>query len=164
MLSFGSYRRDLFRDVSAMMESLGLLVVEVSQDKEKGSTNMRVVLTKEGSDITTDDLEAAYNVLYPMYQVVCENRDLNLEVSSPGLQRNLKDYSEFRVFKGRDVRVYSTEYSSYVSGKIVDSDDSSLVLGAYLIEDKKESGESITLKFDTIAKAKLECRWEEKKK
>ena len=99
MLSFGSDRRDLFRDVSAMMESLGLLVVEVSQDKEKGSTNMRVVLTKEGSDITTDDLEAAYNVLYPMYQVVCENRDLNLEVSSPGLQRNLKDYSEFRVFQ-----------------------------------------------------------------
>ena len=46
MLSFGSDRRDLFRDVSAMMESLGVFVVEVSQDKEKASTNTLGVLTK----------------------------------------------------------------------------------------------------------------------
>ena len=97
-----------------------------------------------------------------MYQVLSQDRDLNLEVSSPGIQRTFKDICEFEVFKGKTVRVYSTLYSSYVVGKIEDSDKDGVTLSSYLIEDKKESGEIIRLNYDTISKAKLECIWEEK--
>ena len=58
--------------------------------------------------------------------------------------------------------IYSTFYSSYVVGKIEDSDKEGVTLSSYLIEDKKESGEIIKLNYDTISKAKLECIWEEK--
>ena len=163
MLTRKAEEKALFREVSALVESLGLSLVEVSQDREKGCTNMRVVLSKKEGDINTEDLEKAYNVIYPMYQVICENRDLNLEVSSPGMQRSFKDYYEFSVFCGRNVRVYSTLHSSYVVGRIGESNENSVVLYDYTIEDKKEKGESITMDYDTIAKAKLECIWEEKK-
>lgn len=162
MLTKQASSNELFQSVSQCIKSLGLDTVEVTQSRDKGSTNMRVVLSKREGEINTDDLEKAYNVIYPMYQVLSQDRDLNLEVSSPGIQRVIKDVYEFEVFKGKNVRVYSTEYSSYVVGRIEESDEVSVTLSSYLIEDKKESGEIIKLNFDTISKAKLECVWEDK--
>ena len=162
MLTKEASSNELFKNVSECIKTLGLDTVEVTQSRDKGSTNMRVVLSKREGEINTDDLEKAYNVIYPMYQVLSQDRDLNLEVSSPGIQRTFKDICEFEVFKGKTVRVYSTLYSSYVVGKIEDSDKDGVTLSSYLIEDKKENGEIIRLNYDTISKAKLECIWEEK--
>ena len=162
MLTKEASSNELFKNVAQCIKTVDLDTVEVTQSRDKGCTNMRVVLSKREGEINTDDLEKAYNVIYPMYQVLSQDRDLNLEVSSPGIQRNLKDVYEFEVFKGKTVRVYSTFYSSYIVGKIDSSDDESVTLTSYTIEDKKESGEIIKLNYDTIAKAKLECIWEEK--
>ena len=103
------------------------MLVETTLNKV-GSTNaMRVVLAKKGAEISTEDLEKAYNIVYPRYEVMLGDRDLNLEVTSPGMQRNFKDFLEFEVFTGRDVRIYSTRFSSYVVGKIVSSEGSKVI-------------------------------------
>ena len=162
MLTKEASSSELFKNVAQCVKTLGLDTVEVTQARDKGCTNMRVVLSKREGEINTDDLEKVYNIIYPMYQVLSQDRDLNLEVSSPGIQRTFKDVLEFEVFKGKTVRVYSTLYSSYVVGKIEDTDEDSVTLSSYTIEDKKESGEIIKLNYDTISKAKLECIWEEK--
>lgn len=162
MLTSDSKEKKLFQDVASLIDSLGLKTVEVSSVDQKNSAAMRVILYKEGEEISTEDLEKAYNIIYPRYEVLTGDRDLTLEVSSPGMQRNFKDVLEFDVFKGKVVRAYSVSNSCYVSGKILSSDEKSVTLGDYLIEDKKEKGESITLDYSDIAKAKLECRWEEK--
>ena len=160
MLTKDVQSNSLYQDIESLMSSIGLDVVEVSSQEVKGSTVLRIYLSKKNQDITTDDLESAYNIIFPRYNVIYSNRDLSLEVTSPGLQRNLKDWNEFSLFEGRDVRVYSTKYSSYVVGRIEKVDGDQLFLGDYLIEDKGEKGESITLEYKDIAKAKLEYRWE----
>ncbi|MBQ0070288.1 MAG: ribosome assembly cofactor RimP [Spirochaetales bacterium] len=162
MLTSDSKTKKLFQDIEALMDSLSLKTVEVASMDQKNSKSMRVVLAREGEEITTDDLEQAYNIIYPRYEILSGDRDLTLEVSSPGMQRNFKDTLEFEVFKGKTVRVYSVKNSCYVTGRILSSDDKAVVLGNYLIEDKKETGESISIEFSDIAKAKLECKWEEK--
>ncbi|MCQ2148480.1 MAG: hypothetical protein MJZ16_13350 [Bacteroidales bacterium] len=162
MLTSDSKTKKLFQDIEALMESLELKTVEVAANDQKNSKSMRVVLAKAGEEITTDDLEKAYNIIYPRYEILSGDRDLTLEVSSPGMQRNFKDTLEFDVFKGKSVRVYSVKNSCYVTGKIASSDEKAVTLENYLIEDKKETGESITIDFSDIAKAKLECRWEDK--
>ena len=91
---------------------------------------------------------------------VNSDRDLQLEVSSPGLQRSFSDVLEFSVFRGRLVRVYSVSRSEYIIGTITDSDDESVVLSSYEAEGSKEKGERISLQYSDIAKAKLEYRWE----
>ena len=160
MLTTDANTKELFKDVSSLIESIDLMLVETILNKV-GSTNaMRVVLAKKGAEISTEDLEKAYNIVYPRYEVMLGDRDLNLEVTSPGMQRNFKDFLEFEVFTGRDVRIYSTRFSSYVVGKIVSSEGSKVILSDYLIEDKNEKGDSIELDFNEIAKAKLEYRWE----
>ena len=95
-----------------------------------------------------------------LYSVIYADRDIQLEVSSPGLQRNFKDYMEFSVFTGKSVRVYSVPESSYITGKIESADSSSVTLSEYLVEDMNEKGDRITIPFSDIAKAKLEYRWE----
>lgn len=162
MLTKDTQSSSLYSDIQSLMSSIGLDVVEVSSQDMRGSSTLRVFLSKNDSDITTEDLEKAYNIIFPRYSVIYSNRDLTLEVTSPGLQRNIKDWHEFELFKGKDVRVYSTKYSSYVIGTIDSVDGDKLILGNYLIEDKNEKGDIITLEYNEIAKAKLEYRWEGK--
>jgi ribosome maturation factor RimP len=71
-----------------------------------------------------------------------------MEVSSPGLERKLKNASEFALLKGRRVRVWNKELGDWQSGLIVDSDTSQVTL-------EPEEGERFTLTFENIAKAKL---------
>ena len=118
---------------------------------------------KGGDGITTEDLEAIYKVVYPRYSVLW-TRDLELEVSSPGINRNIKDIGEFKIFLGKTVRVYVQSKSSYVVGKIEKADDDYLYLSSYLIEDTKEEGEEIRIEYSDISKAKLDYVTEAKGK
>lgn len=161
MLNYGEEKKELFKEIESLVGTLSLKPVEVGKTTGREGVTMRVLLYRGGSDITLDDLEAAYNIIYPRYSVL-EKRDLTLEVSSPGLGRTFKDYHEFSVFAGKRVRLYSTAFSSYISGVIESADDTSVTLTHYLIEDKKEEGDRITVLYDTIAKAKLDYLWEDK--
>ena len=160
MLTESALSDPLYKEIDSLMSAIGLRTVEAVSSVHQGTRSMRVVVYKEGEEIKTDDLAAAYNLIYPRYSIIYSDRDLQLEVSSPGLQRNFKDTLEFSVFRGRDVRVYSISDSSYITGRIEDSDKSSVTLSDYIVEDRNEKGERITLSFSNIAKAKLEYRWE----
>lgn len=117
-----------------------------------------MTLYTKDHEITTGELAKVYNLVYPRYQVILGDRDLSLEVSSPGLQRNIKDYYEFSVFVGKCVRVYCDKYSSWVIGDIVSADDTSVTLSSVLIEDSKETFETLHISYIDIQKAKLEFR------
>ncbi len=160
MLTNDISSKQLFRDIKALVATTGLEAVEVSSNELHGAVQMKVVLYCFDHEINTEDLEVAYNIIYPRYSVLLCDRDLALEVTSPGLQRNFKDFYEFSVFKGKDVRLYSTEYSCYIIGKIKESGEDYVILSDYLIEDKNEKGEELKVSFSNIAKAKLEYRWE----
>ncbi len=146
-------------EIEALVSSLGLKVVEVSNSISQGSQAMTVILYRPDREIDTEDLARAYNLIYPRYTIILEDRDLQLEVSSPGLQRNIKDVMEFSVFIGRNVRCYSISRSAYVIGKIENADECAVTLSEAKVEGQEEGG-TITLSFDDIAKAKLEYVWE----
>lgn len=150
----------LYQEIEQLMSAIGLRTVEASVADIQGSKMLKVVVYKEGSEVNTDDLATAYNIIYPRYSVIFSDRDLQLEVSSPGLQRTLKDVIEFSVFRGKGVRCYSVPDSCYIIGTIESCDDESVTLSDYSKEGKDESGKAITLLFSDIAKAKLEYRWE----
>ena len=142
---------------------MGYKLVEASRSEHKGTVSLRMLCYKGGDGITTEDLEAIYNVVYPRYSVLW-TRDLELEVSSPGINRNIKDIGEFKIFLGKTVRVYVQSKSSYVVGKIEKADDDYLYLSSYLIEDTKEEGEEIRIEYSDISKAKLDYVTEAKGK
>ena len=76
MLTTDANTKELFKDVSSLIESIDLMLVETILNKV-GSTNaMRVVLAKKGAEISTEDLEKAYVV--GMTVVIAERDDLLL--------------------------------------------------------------------------------------
>ena len=153
----------LFLDLASLIEPMGYKLVEASRSEHKGTVSLRMLCYKGGDGITTEDLEAIYNVVYPRYSVLW-TRDLELEVSSPGINRNIKDIGEFKIFLGKTVRVYVQSKFSYVVGKIEKADDDNLYLSSYLIEDTKEEGEEIRIEYSDISKAKLDYVTEAKGK
>jgi len=153
-----------FSDVEKRLKPMGLEVVEASKYVRKTGTEVRVSLFSPEKEVDTGDLAAAYNVLYPRLQITLSDRDLSLEVSSPGLQRNFKDIHEFEVFKGKTVRVYSTSNGCWIEGDIESSDDSSVTLASCVKDDCDEALGDMTLEYADIQKAKLAYRWEESKK
>ena len=160
MLTEDAKDSPLFWDVDALVSALSLRTVEVSDSVHQGTHSMRVVVSRPDGDVNTDDLASVYNVVYPRYSVIFGDRDLELEVSSPGLQRTFKDTLEFSVFTGRVVRAYSVSLSSYVTGRIERAGEGEVTLSQCMIEDRNESRDSITLQYSDISKAKLEYRWE----
>lgn len=149
-------------EIEELIGSETMKVVECIKGETPYGTNIRVTLYATDHEITTDELAASYNILYPRYSVICGDRDLSMEVSSPGLQRNFKDYYEFEVFTGKCVRVYSDVYSSWIIGDIVECKDEQVELKNAVVEDTKEKMDTLVLPFASIQKAKLEFRWEEK--
>ena len=71
-----------------------------------------------------------------------------MEVSSPGMERNIKNAAEFSFFKGREIRVWDKTKSDWVPGIIRDSDSEKLTMEA-------EGGEIIDVAYENIAKAKF---------
>lgn len=163
MLTTDAFSSMLFLDLASLIEPMGYKLVEASRSEHKGTVSLRMLCYKGGDGITTEDLEAIYNVVYPRYSVLW-TRDLELEVSSPGINRNIKDIGEFKIFLGKTVRVYVQSKSSYVVGKIEKADDDNLYLSSYLIEDTKEEGEEIRIEYSDISKAKLDYVTEAKGK
>ena len=142
------------------MSTLSLSLVEATDSVHQGAHHMRVVVYKKDGEVNTDDLATVYNLIYPRYSVIFADRDMELEVSSPGLQRSFKDTIEFSIFSGKLVRVYSVSASAYIVGKIASADESSVTLAEAEVENSGEKREMMTLPFSDIAKAKLEYRWE----
>lgn len=163
MLTTDAFSSMLFLDLASLIEPMGYKLVEASRSEHKGTVSLRMLCYKGGDGITTEDLEAIYNVVYPRYSILW-TRDLELEVSSPGINRNIKDIGEFKIFLGKTVRVYVQSKSSYVVGKIEKADDDYLYLSSYLIEDTKEEGEEIRIEYSDISKAKLDYVTEAKGK
>lgn len=160
MLTVDAKESGLFQEIGELVKPLGLCLVESSDAVHQGTHHMRVVVCRPDAEVNTDDLASAYNIIYPRYSVIFGDRDLELEVSSPGLQRSFKDVIEFSIFRGKLVRAYSVSLSSYVTGRIIETGEESVTLGEAEIENGGDKRDRITLAYNDISKAKLEYRWE----
>ena len=163
MLASGIDKNPLFVELDALIQPMGYRLVDVVRNDVRDGIQLTVVVAKGEGDITTDDLAAVYNVVYPRYQVIWKTRDLTLEVSSPGLQRNFRDSYEFHVFTGRMVKVYSTSHMGYLEGRIESCDNGLVTLSQARLMDSSQELGTVSLQLDDIQKAKLTYRWEEKK-
>ena len=71
-----------------------------------------------------------------------------MEVTSPGMERNIKNAAEFALFVNQYARVWDTEITDWIPGKIISASNASVTL-------ELESGEKKEIDFSRIAKAKL---------
>jgi len=157
-LSF--YRENIMSVISKIEELLvpflegeRMELVDVQIAVESGKKLVRVFLDKEGG-VTLDDCAAMSDKLGTLIDESGILPDAYvLEVSSPGIDRVLKNEKDFLRFKGRKARISVFEpvdgQRNFV-GKIL-----SFEAGSVTIEDAT-AGKAVTIALNKIARARLE--------
>ena len=143
---------ELQEAIEPLVDAQGFRIVELNARSLKGRFHVHLVL--HGPEGTTiDEVAEVHRLVQPVIEEQLDGRDLNLEVSTPGIDRNLKTKREFSVFAGRGVRVMLQSTQTWVGGVIVSADESAV--------DIQRAGEIERVPFTDIVKAKLDHTQEE---
>ena len=103
--------------VEPVLVGMGFAVVELSIGRVKGSSRVHVVLYR-ASGVGVEDCAEASRVLFPLLQTLEGLPDVSLEVSSPGIDREIKSPAEYRIFVGRGVRILVGDSIEWFGGII----------------------------------------------
>ncbi|MDR1971902.1 MAG: ribosome assembly cofactor RimP [Treponema sp.] len=137
----------LFEALEPAARGLKLSLVEITVSRHRGSTQVRLVVYKDG-DVGLEDCSAFHRSALPRLELAFPGQDLYVEVSSPGIDRLIKDGSEFRHYTGRPVRCYRVDTSDWFSGVLLSSSAEGIELEA--------GGTKVHLPYEIIAKARLD--------
>jgi len=145
-LKFNGYEEnELFSIVNPICEGLGAKLVHLNSAIVKTNLHIRIVLYKKGG-INIDSCTKISRAVLPRIEVWADNRDVNLEVSSPGIGRILKDAWEFQIFKDEKVNILID--NQWIAGVIIDADKNKLIL-----QSDDNNAEYV---YEQIQKAKLD--------
>jgi len=161
MLNSGIEETPLFLTFDPLIQAVGLRLVDISVFESRGHVGVNVVIMSTSRITTVDDCATVHKIVAPKLNVLYDDREVSVEVSTPGLQRNLKDVYEFTLYKGKRVRIYSTILKGWLSGIIGDTDEHSLTLNDVFVDDTREKIEQKGVEFAEVQKAKLDYRWED---
>ncbi len=141
-----------FSECSEIVSALGFTLVELQIVPQKESVHVTVVIASKDlkHDIGVSDCSKVHHALEArIVEFIHRSEDeLYMEVSSPGLERNIKNAAEFAFFTGREVRVWDKNITDWVRGIIKSSDAQSVTL-------QLEDGSEKTVAYIDIAKAKF---------
>ena len=102
----------------------------------------------ELKNISVNDCSRVHHALLPRLEALLGTDNTSMELTSPGIDRNVKNAAEFSLFVGRAVRVWSKKISDWIGGKIVSADETVLTM-------ETEKGEIVTVPYGEMAKAKF---------
>lgn len=135
----------VYDDIETLIEGLGFRVVELKAQPIRRALVVSLVVHKPGG-IGVDDCAVVHRTVLPRLEAVLDRDDIRMEVSSPGIGRKLKSWSEFKAFRDEAV-VLGLRDGTTVTGVI-------LSVGTGSIE-MKGTGGSRVIDTDSIAWARL---------
>ncbi|MDR2363672.1 MAG: ribosome assembly cofactor RimP [Spirochaetaceae bacterium] len=137
----------LFDALSPVIRGLGMILVELSVSRHKGSVQIRAVVYGP-NPMGIEGCSRAHHALLPRLELAFPGQDISVEVSSPGIDRIIKDGSEFACYIGRGIRCFRTDIFDWSGGILVSADTTRITL-------RNKDGE-MALDYEVIAKAKLD--------
>lgn len=138
--------------IAPILSDMGIALDYIEIMKMKRQLLLRIFIDKEGG-VTLDDCEKVSRDIGAVFDVEDPiPYSYKLEVSSPGLDRPLRNPEDFKKFSGRIARVTTfkhIENQTFFIGEIIEAEDSGIVL--LLPKDKK-----VTIPYKEISRARLE--------
>lgn len=132
--------------IDPVISGMGFVPVETRVIKTKNSSTVRVIIFNSRGTGTAD-CEAVSRQIYPILEMIEELGDFSLEVSSPGIGRELKRLTEYEIFRGQGVSVLVTGDSEWTKGVIDRVDNDMLLL--------RVKDDTVRIPFHEIKRAKL---------
>ncbi len=150
-MDYTSYKNiKYYKECSALVEGLGFKLVDLKIIPAKTITKISAMIasTDPNESIGVNDCAKVHRALLPRLEALLGTEETTMELTSPGIEHNIKNAAEFSIFIGRNVRVWDKTVTDWVGGTIKASDEKSVTL-------EKEEGETLTILFENIAKAKF---------
>ncbi|MCK5140339.1 MAG: ribosome maturation factor RimP [Thermodesulfovibrionia bacterium] len=148
-------RRKVREIIEPVIKSMDMTLEDMKLTKMGRKFLLRVVIDKEGR-VSLDDCEQVSREVEAQLDVEDPiPSSYTLEVSSPGLDRPLRNPHDFKRFCGRTIRVVTSvpiDKQTFFIGEIVEANDTEIVL--LLPKDKK-----VTLQYKDISRARLEVKF-----
>jgi ribosome maturation factor RimP len=143
----------LLEILEPLAKGLGMSLIELflfrrkGRGEKAGTVQIKITAYKPGI-MGVDDCSRLHRALLPRLELEFPGGDLYLEVSSPGIDRVIKDGGEFVHYLGRGVKCYRRDISDWTAGMLQSAGKTGIVL-------ETREGE-ISIPYDIIAKAKLD--------
>ena len=143
-----------YTECEKIVSGLGFHLVELKISPQNGVTQILATITCADSaqSISVNDCSRVHKVLLPALEEMLGTDNTYMELTSPGMERNIKNAAEFSLFLGREIRVYDKTVTDWIGGVLKSADEKSVTL-----EETKEDGscETKIISFENIAKAKF---------
>lgn len=136
----------LFDQLGAIVEGMGYTLVDAQGATVKGRLQVHCTIYSP-SGIGTGDCEKVSRAVQPRLELLYNNQDVALEVSSPGLERRFASLYEFKVFSGKLARVLP-EDSEWIRGYIESANEESIVI-------RTADGQQMQIAPSAVLKAQL---------
>lgn len=139
-----------WKDFAPIVKSLGYDLLSIKVTKTGTQANINAVIVHGNCDISLNDCQKVHGALQEVAKTIF-TEGFNMELSSPGIERNIKNAAEFAFFVNRTVRILTEsdrDLTLWQSGVIKKVSGDSLLLS-------KENGEESSILYSDIAKAKL---------
>ena len=134
-------------EVEPIVSGMGFSLVELRHSRSKNQNHVILVIYRpEG--VGVNECAAISKNLYPRLELIDGLENLQLQVSSPGLDRVFKSREEYSIFRGRTVKIMLHGETEWIRGKIESVEGGELSL--------QTGGETRRVKMDEIRKAKLD--------
>lgn len=150
-MDFTENDNKIYEITDPVAESLGYKIVEI-QSKNLNDELYIYVVIYSPDGISIDDCSQLHKALKGRIEAFTEDRDVYIEVSSPGVNRNIKSAGEFAVFKGKKIKLLLDDQDEWQKFIIKDTDNNCVILE--IAEDN--SSETVKIKYSDIRKAKLD--------
>jgi ribosome maturation factor RimP len=134
--------------VAPVVEAMGFRLVELGLHRSRSGSRVHVVVHRE-QGVGVDDCAALSRNLKPRLELAAGLGEVGLEVSSPGLDRVLKDPVEYEIFRGRGMRLWLRDAADWLDGINGGVADGAL--------DFASGGRRLSIRLEEIVKAKLDA-------
>ena len=134
-------------EVEPIVFGMGFTLVELRHSRSKNQ-NQIILVVYRPEGVGVDECAAISKNLYPRLELIDGLENLQLQVSSPGLDRVLKSEEEYSIFRGRKVKVMLHGESEWIRGTIAGAGEGEITL--------QSGGETKRFPMDEIRKAKLD--------
>lgn len=143
--------KKILDEIEPLLETMGISIVELNAAVVNKNFTIRLVIFQE-KGISLEECVSVNRVIKPRLELIFESRDPVIEITSPGIDRKIKSNREYKIFKGKAMRLLQEGGSEWVHGWIQDCTEDKLIL--------KENEEIHEISLDTIRKAKLDYTME----
>jgi ribosome maturation factor RimP len=132
-----------YHECAPLVTALGLTLVELRMVHLKGGAQVKVVIASPKGSVGIEECARVHRALAVKLEALLPDEELGMEVTSPGMERNIKNAAEFALFAGKPVRLWDRRTSDWRSGTIKGADKVGVTIDEEIVP------------FAEIAKAKL---------